>query len=111
MPIPQTGLGLAINEPAAPGAATDDGSGRQGLSCCKREENMPDNVIQPTISPPRRSRPAVLESLRAIVGDKGLILDEQDKKPFRHRLAWLHSPARPSVVVAAGPRSRRRRRS
>lgn len=26
--------------------------------------------------------PAILDRLRAIVGDKGLILDEQDKRPF-----------------------------
>src|SRR5690349_15079709 len=42
---------------------------------------MPDTVIQPQI-PTTPVTAEVLEQLRAIVGDKGLILDEQDKKPF-----------------------------
>src|SRR5471032_2565952 len=42
---------------------------------------MPDTVITPII-PTAQVTPAVLESLRAIVGDKGLILDEQGKQPF-----------------------------
>src|SRR5882724_8328870 len=41
---------------------------------------MPDTAI-PSI-PTVPVTPAVVEALRAIVGDKGLILDEQDKKPF-----------------------------
>ena len=41
---------------------------------------MPDTAI-PTI-PTVPVTPAVLEALRAIVGDKGLILDEQGKQPF-----------------------------
>src|SRR5471030_3222213 len=42
---------------------------------------MPYTVITPII-PTAQVTPAVLESLRAIVGDKGLILDEQGKQPF-----------------------------
>jgi FAD/FMN-containing dehydrogenase len=42
---------------------------------------MPDNVITPNI-PTAQVTPAVLEALRAIVGDKGLILDEHGKQPF-----------------------------
>src|SRR5258708_38826536 len=42
---------------------------------------MPDNVIQPPI-PTTPVTPAVMDALRAIVGDKGLIVDEQDKQPF-----------------------------
>ncbi|HYC65038.1 MAG TPA: FAD-binding oxidoreductase, partial [Reyranellaceae bacterium] len=42
---------------------------------------MPDNVIQPTI-PTTPVTPAIREAIRAIVGDKGLIVDEQDKQPF-----------------------------
>ncbi|HEY6983933.1 FAD-binding oxidoreductase [Reyranella sp.] len=41
---------------------------------------MPDTAI-PAI-PTAPVTPAVLDSLRAIVGEKGLILDEQDKQPF-----------------------------
>ena len=42
---------------------------------------MPDTVIPPSI-PTAPVTPAVLDGLRAIVGDKGLILDEQGKEPF-----------------------------
>jgi FAD/FMN-containing dehydrogenase len=42
---------------------------------------MPDTVIAPSI-PTVPVTPAILESLRAIVGDKGLILDEQGKQPY-----------------------------
>src|SRR5690349_265184 len=42
---------------------------------------MPDTAIPPTI-PTVPVTPAVLDTLRAIVGDKGLILDEQGKQPF-----------------------------
>ena len=79
MSIPQTGLGLAINDRLRR-AATDDGTGRQRLGSRKREETMPDTVIPliPTIP----VTPSVLDALRAIVGDKGLILDDQGKQPF-----------------------------
>ena len=42
---------------------------------------MPDTTIIPTI-PTAPVTPAILESLRAIVGDKGLISDDQGKQPF-----------------------------
>jgi len=42
---------------------------------------MPDTAIPPVI-PTVPVTPAVLDALRAIVGDKGLILDEQGKQPF-----------------------------
>lgn len=42
---------------------------------------MPDTVIAPVI-PTVPVTPAILEALRAIVGDKGLIQDEQGKQPF-----------------------------
>src|SRR5438105_3522228 len=42
---------------------------------------MPDNVIQPPI-PATPVTPAVMDALRAIVGERGLIVDEQDKRPF-----------------------------
>ena len=42
---------------------------------------MPDTAIIPTI-PTAPVTPAILESLRAIVGDKGLIVDDQGKQPF-----------------------------
>ena len=42
---------------------------------------MPDTAIPPTI-PTSPVTPAILESLRAIVGDKGLIADDQGKQPF-----------------------------
>ena len=38
---------------------------------------MPDTIIQPTI-PTTPVTPAILESLRAIVGDKGLIAPPTD---------------------------------
>ncbi len=42
---------------------------------------MPDTIVTPLI-PTAQVTPAVLEGLRAIVGDRGLILDEQGKQPF-----------------------------
>ena len=42
---------------------------------------MPDTFAPPVI-PTTPVTPAVLEGLRAIVGDKGLILDEAGKEPF-----------------------------
>ncbi len=42
---------------------------------------MPDTVIAPVI-PTVPVTPALLEALRAIVGDKGLIQDEPGKQPF-----------------------------
>src|ERR1051325_9364057 len=42
---------------------------------------MPDTVVPPSI-PTTPVTPAVLDRLRAIVGDKGLILDDQGKEPF-----------------------------
>ena len=42
---------------------------------------MPDTVIPPVI-PTAPVTPALLEALRAIVGDKGLIQDEPGKQPF-----------------------------
>ena len=42
---------------------------------------MPDTIITPSI-PTHPVTPAVLDALRAIVGDKGLVLDEQGKQPF-----------------------------
>ncbi len=42
---------------------------------------MPDDVIQPPI-PTKPVTPTILEALRTIVGDRGLIVDEQDKQPF-----------------------------
>ena len=42
---------------------------------------MPDTLVPPSI-PTVPVTPAVLDGLRAIVGDKGLILDDQGKEPF-----------------------------
>ena len=42
---------------------------------------MPDTIIAPSI-PTVPVTPAVLDALRAIVGERGLILDEQGKQPF-----------------------------
>ena len=42
---------------------------------------MPDTVVPPSI-PTVPVTPAILDGLRAIVGDKGLILDDQGKEPF-----------------------------
>jgi FAD/FMN-containing dehydrogenase len=42
---------------------------------------MPDTIVQPQI-PTAPVTSDILDRLRAIVGDKGLIVDEQDKKPF-----------------------------
>jgi len=42
---------------------------------------MPDTAIIPTI-PTAPVTPAILEALRAIVGDKGLIADDEGKQPF-----------------------------
>ena len=48
---------------------------------------MPDTAIP--VIPTVPVTPAVLDALRAIVGEKGLILDEQGKQPFVTRLARL----------------------
>ena len=63
---------------------------------------MPDNIIQPTI-PTTPVTPAILESLRAIVGDKGLIADDQGKEPFvtdwrRSRIGTASVVVRPATV-------------
>src|SRR5213078_2559314 len=58
--------------------------------------NMPDTVIQPPI-PTTPVTSDILDKLRAIVGDKGLILDEQDKKPFV--TDWRGSRAGSAAVV------------
>src|SRR5512138_3348841 len=42
---------------------------------------MPDTVVQPSI-PTAPVTSAILDGLRAIVGDRGLILDDQGKEPF-----------------------------
>src|SRR5882757_884215 len=57
---------------------------------------MPDNVIQPPI-PTTPVTPPVMEALRAIVGDKGLILDDQGKEPFVND--WRRSRAGTAAVV------------
>jgi len=63
---------------------------------------MPDNIIQPTI-PTTPVTPAILESLRAIVGDRGLIADDQGKEPFvtdwrRSRVGTASVVVRPASV-------------
>ena len=55
MPIPQTGLGLAINDRLRR-AAADDGSGRHRLSCCKSEETCPTTSSRPNSDHPRHAR-------------------------------------------------------
>jgi FAD/FMN-containing dehydrogenase len=57
---------------------------------------MPDTVIQPQI-PTTPVSAEILEKLRVIVGDKGLIVDEQDKKPFV--TDWRGSLAGTAAVV------------
>ena len=42
---------------------------------------MPDTVVPPSI-PTAPVTSAILDGLRAIVGDRGLILDDQGKEPF-----------------------------
>ena len=42
---------------------------------------MPDTFTPPVI-PTTPVTPAILEALRAIVGDKGLIVDDAGKEPF-----------------------------
>jgi FAD/FMN-containing dehydrogenase len=42
---------------------------------------MPDTIVAPSI-PTTPVTPSILEDLRAIVGDKGLILDQQGKQPY-----------------------------
>src|SRR4051812_50133745 len=83
----------------------------QGAERPKREEHMPGAAlpIAPSI-PTAPVTSAVLDRLRAIVGDKGLILDEHDKRPFvtdwRGELAGqaaagvrpAPTPGRPPVV-------------
>src|SRR5260221_9923842 len=63
---------------------------------------MPDNVIQPSI-PTAPVTPAILDGLRAIVGDRGLIVDEQDKQSFvtdwrRSRVGTASVVVRPGSV-------------
>lgn len=43
---------------------------------------MPDTFAAPPLIPTVPVTPAVLEGLRAVVGEKGLILDDQGKEPF-----------------------------
>ncbi len=68
----------------------------------QKRGSMPDNIIQPTI-PTTPVTPAILESLRAIVGDKGLIADDQGKEPFvtdwrRSRVGTASVVVRPATV-------------
>jgi FAD/FMN-containing dehydrogenase len=42
---------------------------------------MPDNIVPPPI-PTAPVTSAILDALRAIVGERGLIVDERDKQPF-----------------------------
>ena len=63
---------------------------------------MPDNIIQPPI-PTTPVTPAVMDALRAIVGDRGLIADERDKEPFvtdwrRSRIGTASVVVRPASV-------------
>ena len=63
---------------------------------------MPDTIIQPLI-PTTPVTPAILERLRAIVGDKGMIVDDQDKQPFvtdwrRSRVGTASVVVRPGTV-------------
>ncbi len=57
---------------------------------------MPDNVITPQI-PTTPVTAEVLEQLRAIVGDRGLIESEQDKEPFIND--WRRMRAGTAAVV------------
>src|SRR5438270_7531282 len=43
---------------------------------------MPDTFASPPTIPTVPVTPAVLDGLRAIVGERGLILDDQGKEPF-----------------------------
>ncbi len=61
---------------------------------------MPDNIIAPSI-PTAPVTSAVLESLRAIVGDRGLILDDQGKEPFVRDWRGTYTGAA-AVVVRPG---------
>ena len=63
---------------------------------------MPDNIVPPQI-PTTPVTPAVLEKLRAIVGDKGLVSGEQDMQPFvtdwgRNRVGGASVVVRPGTV-------------
>src|SRR4051794_1134637 len=55
----------------------------QGAERPKNEEHMPGAALPTAPSIPTAPvTSVVLDRLRAIVGDKGLILDEHDKRPF-----------------------------
>src|SRR4051812_50157924 len=79
----------------------------QGAERPKREEHMPGAAlpIAPSI-PTAPVTSAVLDRLRAIVGDKGLILDEHDKRPFvtdwRGELAGQAPAGRPPAGTPEG---------
>ena len=57
---------------------------------------MPDTVIPPQI-PTTPVTDEVLAELRAIVGDKGLLIDEQDKEPFIND--WRRTRSGSAAVV------------
>src|SRR5260370_2107388 len=57
---------------------------------------MPDNVIQPPI-PRTAVTDGVIVALRGIVGDEGLILDDQGKEPFG--TDWRHARIGTASVV------------
>src|SRR5690348_3128962 len=67
----------------------NDNEGRRALSrrtefdVRLRENQMPGAALSSNPSIPTVPvTPAILDALREIVGDKGLILDERDKQPF-----------------------------
>jgi FAD/FMN-containing dehydrogenase len=62
----------------------------------QKRGNMPDNVIPPQI-PTTPVSDEVLTQLRAIVGDKGLLIDEQDKEPFIND--WRRTRSGSAAVV------------
>src|ERR1700757_2558763 len=65
---------LAERSPAAIG---------EGGALEPREDQMPGATLPSEPSIPRAPvTAAILDSLREIVGDKGLILDDRDKQPF-----------------------------
>ena len=57
---------------------------------------MPDTVVQPPI-PTAQVTPAIMQALRDIVGEKGLIADEQGKQPFV--IDWRGSTVGSAAVV------------
>ncbi len=80
MPIPHIGLGLAPSTTASavpPRMTAPTGS----ASLPSKRETMPDTCDH-SDNPDGPVTPAILEALRAIVGDKGLIADDQGKQPF-----------------------------